>query len=285
MRILITHCASFGRPIARHLAAAGHKVDLERANADGRPDAVVLAVSTTGDLEHARRLGRTFPNAPILALARIALPEVAAVEALPITLMFPGWSDTRRSRPLGLPGSVVGPLSGPPRAADRRLVALLRSAGIRAALRGNLQAWLTVTSAWLSPFRGAVVAAAQRGLTLDATPDLITLAARAARERLHLLQRAQFPLPPVCSCLLHLSESWAIAIVRSIASALRAAPDMQCIPGCEEAALVAGRLKVLAREGGIRTPAADFLDGFAREEAARTNERGSGDGAEPGVWK
>lgn len=292
MRVLIKGCEPQGRILARQLAAAGHEVGLEDSGAAGPPDAVVLAVTHRGDLEQVGAARASFPGTPLLVLARAPLPKAAEFDDAGLTVMFPGFGEGSPGRAeqrglgaLGLPGTVVGPLAGPPRVADRRFVALLRSAGIRASLRENMQAWLTVTSAWLGPLRGAVAAAARQGLTLDATPDLVTLAARAARERLRLVRHAGLPLPPAGFCLVNLPETWAIKTVREIACALRDGNELPGMPSCEEAALVAGRLKVLAREHGIRTPAADFLDGFTREEAARTAELVSVAEPERGAWK
>jgi hypothetical protein len=273
MRILITDCGPPGGLLALRLTGAGHEVSLEFSDASKPPDVAIVAVSRSGDLDRVRELRGTLPGVQLLALTRIALPEIADVEDLGITLMFPGFSKglpgygpQQRSTPLGLPGTVAGPLVGRPRAIDRWFVGLLRSAGIRASSRADMQAWLTVTSTWLSSLRGAILAAARQGLTLDTTPDLITVAARAVRERLRLLRAAHFPLDAGCFCLLSLPESWAIATVREIAENVRDVGNLPCVPSPEEAVGVSEQLKVLTREQGVKMPAADFLDGFIRGE-------------------
>ena len=283
MRILITDCGPPGGLLALRLAGAGYEVSLEFSDASRPPDAALLTVSRSGDLERVRELRSKLPDVPLLVLSRISLPEIAEVEDLGCTLMFPGvsrgfpgYGPQQRSSPLGLPGTAVGPLVGRPRRIDRRFVGLLRSAGIRASSRGDMQTWLTVTSAWRSALRGAIVAASRQGLTLDATPDLITGAARAARERLRLLRAARFPLDAGCFCLLNLPESWAIGTVREIAEILRDVRDLPCVPNPEEAVVVGEHLRVLTREQGVRTPAADFLDGFTRGEAGGKSEHASG---------
>jgi hypothetical protein len=144
---------------------------------------------------------------------------------------------------------------------------MLRAAGIRASARAEMQLWLTVAAAWLSPLRGAVVAAAQQGLALVAKEDLITVAARAVRERLHLARTAGLPLDAGTVPMLLMPESWTAGRVREIARALLVAPDLPSLPTSEEAVKVRERLEPLARSAGVRTPAADFLDGFAAEDA------------------
>lgn len=248
----------------------------------------MAAITQATDLARVRLLRRALPEVPLLALTRIALPEIATVEELGISLMFPGFdggvpgSGARRRWPLALPGTIVGPVVGRPKPADRRLVGLLRSAGIRASSRGDMQAWLTVTSAWLGPLRGAIVASARQELALAVKPDLITVAARAARERLRLVRNAGFPLDERCVRLLVLPELWAIARFQEIARSVLLAPDLPCLPSYEEAVVVGERLKVLAGELGVATPAANFLDGFTREEAGGRSEHAAANAHEFG---
>jgi hypothetical protein len=146
---------------------------------------------------------------------------------------------------------------------------VLFEAGIWASCRPDMQPWLTVTSAWLSPLRGAVIAAARQGLALRATPDLITVATWAARERLSLMRSCGLDLDARCACLVALPEWWAIKAMRRIAGVVPRDGDLWWLPTAEEATAVRLRLSVLARESGIRTPAADFLDGFSLEETGR----------------
>ncbi len=132
---------------------------------------------------------------------------------------------------------------------------------------------LTVASAWQGPIRGAIEAAARQGLALAAKPDLITVAARAARERLRLARSAGLRLGAAAGSLLVLPESWAIACVREIARGLLLNGDAWRVPTCEEALTVGERLAPVAREKAIPTPAADFLDGFSRAAAGGTSRR------------
>lgn len=273
MRVLITNRDSLCNLLAFQLVAAGHEVKLDLSARNERIDVAVTALSRSADVERLRELARTIPGVPLLAVSRIPSRDVAYINSGAITLLYPGFGKNfqgpgrrRRFYPLALPGPAVGPVIGRPWAEDRMLVGLLRSAGIGASLREDMGSWLTVTSAWLSPLRGAVAAAAQRGLTLDATPDLITVAARAARERLRLLRTAGFHLEPGTFCLLNLPESWAIAAVREIARALNGDVDLPWLPTPDEALLVRVHLEIFKREQGAKTPAADFLDDFAREE-------------------
>jgi hypothetical protein len=284
MQILITDPGPTGTLLAQRLADGGHVVSLDPSGAATRPEVAVAAVSGADDIEGVRRLRRALGEVPLLTLTRVPLPSIAAVEDLEISLMFPGFdaggiaSGSPRPRyPLALPGTVMGPVAGRIRPVDRRLAGIFRAAGIRTALRPDMQRWLTVASAWLGPVRGAIVAAAQQGLALAAKDDLITVAARAARERLLLVRNAGLPLDAGCACLLALPELWAIARIREIAKVALQAPDLPCLPTCEEALQVRERLEPLVREQGLGTPAADFLDRFTREDVLRRSQQ-----ADPG---
>lgn len=282
MRVMISDADPLVRFLAGKLAAAGHEVRDRNERSAERPEAVLTAISHRGDVGRLGAIGHDVPGVPMLVLTRVAFPEVAKVEDLDITLMFPGFSKgspgygaQSRLSPLGLPATAVGPLTGRPRPVQRRLIELFRSAGVRALCREAMQEWLTVTSAWMGPLRGAIVAAARQGLSLGAAPDLVTVTARAARERLRLLRVAGYHVDPGSFCLLALPESWAIATVAEIARVMAGASDLLSIPTVEEAITIGERLKVLACEQGARTPAADFLDGFSLEETGRENERTS----------
>jgi len=279
MRILITDPSPTGTLLAQRLADGGHTVSLDRSGAATRPEVAVAVVSGADGIESVRRLRRALGDVPLLALTRVPLLSIAAVEDVEISLMFPGFDAGGAAHgtplpryPLALPGTVVGPVAGRIRPVDRRLAELLRAAGIRAALRPDMQRWLTVASAWLGPVRGAIVAAAQQGLALAAKDDLITVAARAARERLLLVRNAGLPLDAGCACLLALPELWAIARIREIAKLALQARDLPCLPTCEEALLVRERLEPLVREQGPGTPAADFLDRFSSDDVWRCSQ-------------
>lgn len=237
-----------------------------------RPGLTVAEVSPGDDPGHLRRLAEGRPGRPLLVVCRAAVPEFTQVGDLGIIVMFPGFEESPsagargcRARPLALPGTVLGPLVGRPRGVDRWLAGVLHKAGIRACCRPDMQRWLTVTSAWLSPLRGAVIAAAQQGLALRSTPDLITVAALAARQRLSLLRSCGFDLDARCACLVALPEWWAMKAMRSIAGVMPQDGDVWWLPTAEEATAVGRSLAILARESGMRTPAADFLDIFSEE--------------------
>jgi hypothetical protein len=55
--------------------------------------------------------------------------------------------------------------------------------------------------------------------------------------------------------------------MREIAKRLHEGGDLPWLASCEEAVGVSDRLQVFADEQRIGTPAAEFLDGFIREEA------------------
>jgi hypothetical protein len=240
-----------------------------------RSGLTVAEVSPGDDPAHLRKLTGGQPGRPLLVVARAPVPELAQVEDLGITVMFPGFEESvsggapeRSCRPLALPCTVVGPLVGRPRDVDRWVASVLLKAGIRASCRPDMQRWLTVTSAWLSPLRGALLAAAQQGLPLSATPDLITVATRAARQRLSLLRSCGFDLDARCACLVALPEWWAIKAMRRVAAVMPRDGDLWWLPTADEVMAVGRNLGILARESGIQTPAADFLDIFS-EEACR----------------
>lgn len=241
---------------------------------DPRPGVVIAALSPGDDVACLRAFQEQEPASPLVVVARAAVAAHVQVQDLGITVMFPGFDASEAAEPpgrsrglLSLPGTVVGPLTGRPRSVDQWFAEVLRQAGIRASCRGDMQSWLTVTSAWLSPLRGAVIAAAQQGLTLRATPDLVTLATRAARERLSLLRSSGFDLNAGCACLVALPEWWAIRTMRRIAWIVPPDGSLWCLPTAGEAVVVSRSLAALARESGIHTPAADFLDAFSLEEA------------------
>lgn len=240
------------------------------------PGLTVAALSPGDNPGYLRKLTERKPGRPLLVVARAPVPELAQVEDLGITVMFPGFEESSsagargcRTRPLALPGTVVGPLVGRPRDVDRWMASVLLKAGIRASCRPDMQSWLTVASAWLSPLRGALIAAAQQRLALSATPDLITVATRAARQRLSLLRSCGFDLDARCACLVVLPEWWATSAVRRIAGVVPRDGDLWCLPTAAEATAVSRSLAALVKESGIRTPAADFLDIFSSEEASR----------------
>ncbi|HPS76754.1 MAG TPA: Ldh family oxidoreductase, partial [Thermoanaerobaculaceae bacterium] len=66
-----------------------------------------------------------------------------------------------------------------------------------------------------------------------------------------------------------LPEGWAIKAMRRIAEALPRDGDPWCLPTADEAVAVSRSQASLARDAGVRTPAADFLDTFSSEEATR----------------
>ena len=240
-----------------------------------RSGLTVVEVFPGDDPSRLRQFTEDRPGSPLLLVARVPVPELAQVEDLGITVMFPGFEERppggaseRSCRPLALPCTVVGPLVGRPRDLDRWIAGVLLEAGISASCRPDMQSWLTVTSAWLSPLRGALLAAAQQRLALSATPDLITVATRAARQRLSLLRSCGFDLDARCACLVALPEWWAIKAMGGIAGSVPRDGDPWWLPTADEAMAVGRNLSILARELGIRTPAADFLDIFS-EEAGR----------------
>ncbi len=277
-----------GEPVARVPAEAIAAVAVV-ANASGpsfvlpeakpgvtpRSGLTVAEVSPGDDPGHLRKLAGGRPGRALLVVARAPVPELAQVGDLGITVMFPGFEESvsggapeRSCRPLALPCTVVGPLVGRPRDVDRWIASALLKAGIRASCRPDMQRWLTVTSAWLSSLRGAMLAAAQQGLPLSATPDLITVATRAVRQRLSLLRSCGFDLDARCACLAALPEWWAIKAIRRVAAVVPRDGDLWWLPTAGEATAVGRSLATLARESGIQTPAADFLDIFS-EEACR----------------
>lgn len=214
---------------------------------------------------------------PLVLVSRVPR-NVPADLGSSIFMLYPGagpqWTPDQPAIPpwTALPGVTAGPLSGAVRAGDRRLVTLLSQEGVPSSARPDMDAWLTVTSAWLGPVRGAVVAASRRGLPLASCPDLVTVAARAARERLALLRMSGVPLDVRTSCLLHLTEWWAIDEMRRVAAALSAGGDLPFLPTAAEAAALSRHMRTRLSRPGLSSPAADFLDGFSEEEA-RSNPR------------
>ncbi len=210
---------------------------------------------------------------PLVVVSRVPPPPTAGNPGLGPTLLFlgygPWWDRPARAaapwRSLPLPGAVVGPASGALRSVDQEAEAALRGVGIRTSRRPEMTSWLTVTSAWLGPFRGAVVAASRQGLRLEDAPDLVTVAARATRERLTLMRAAGMALDVRGACLAHLPEWWVVDEVRRVAAALPDDDALPFLPTSEEAVRVSLDLAARFSGTGVRTPAADFLDGFCRD--------------------
>ncbi|HPS80054.1 MAG TPA: hypothetical protein PLS53_17995, partial [Thermoanaerobaculaceae bacterium] len=178
--------ASPGRPLIR-IPATGASRDLGASESSGlasgslptgqpsipRPGFVIAALSPGDDIARLRELQECPTAWPLVVVVRAAILGQGQAEELGLTVMFPGVDAggalealERHRGVVGLPGTVVGPLAGRPRRVDRWLAVVLRKAGIRASCRGDMYSWLTVTSAWLSPLRGAVIAAARQGLPL-----------------------------------------------------------------------------------------------------------------------
>lgn len=203
---------------------------------------------------------------PLLVVTATPPADPSHLDRLGATVMFPGRFESpcmarhRIPDSLLLPGAVVGPLFGAPRRVDRRWVGLLRAAGIRAGCHPDMQAWLRVTSSWMAPIRGAVVAAAQRGLPLAEAADLLRVATRAARENLRALRADMFDFDPCSACLLGLPEWWAMQAIQSIAATLAANSDQPWLPGPEEALHVGQFVRRLARRHQIECPSAALLD-------------------------
>ena len=65
MRILITDCGPPGGLLALRLAGAGYEVSLEFSDASRPPDAALLTVSRSGDLERVRELRSKLPDVPL----------------------------------------------------------------------------------------------------------------------------------------------------------------------------------------------------------------------------
>jgi hypothetical protein len=235
----------------------------------------VVKLAPGDNLADLRSLEALQPGSPLLLVTRLPLPEPARLARPGVAVMFPedlpgpANGSRRMAAPL-LPGTVLGPLSGHPGRVERKMAEVLRCGGIAASCRPDMQEWLRVTSVWLAPLRGAVIAAAHQGCAITEAQDLVTIATRAARERLLLMRTCGFRVDARCALLLAVPESWAIRAMARVARALPDEGNPLYLPTAAEAAAVSREMATEAYRLGLRTPAADFLDQFSAEA-----ERGS----------
>jgi hypothetical protein len=271
MHIMVTDFGAATQALAERLEALEHGV-------------TVVTLKPGEDGESVPPLEAFDRSSPFLVVTRVPASDPSRLDRLGATVLFPGrfrlpGSDpSRQAAALLVPGATMGPVYGAPRKVERRLARLLSGAGLRPVCRSNLQAWLRVTSAWLAPLRGAVIAAGLQGLSLSGAPDLVTIATRAARERLLVLRRARYELDARSAFLLALPEWWAIRAMRRVARALCRNGSEPYLPSAVEAGVVSRRAAALARRHKLATPAADFLDQFSAEDAEREKcgDKGAG---------
>lgn len=221
-----------------------------------------------------------------LVVTRVPLPDSVSRHRPELTVLFPGaGADPWRTNPATkaawlLPRVVAGPLTGRPGVVHRRLSRSIRGLGVPVRCRRDMHYWLRVTSAWLAPLCGAVLAARERGLSLASAADLITITTRAARERLRVMHVGGLPVDIRYLLLLAMPEAAAVAAVRSVARAVPPEGRSTWLPSPAEAVEVSQKVARIAGCLRLRTPAADFLDQFSVEEAVReaaaSTESGSG---------
>ena len=241
--------------------------------------AIALVAPEKGEdaVEACARLGKGFGSPP-LVVTRVPLPERASRWQPDLAVLFPGETAIPvRARlavgaPWPVPSVMVGPLVGRPSAGHRASAASIRRAGVKASCRRDMHSWLRVTSAWLAPLRGAVLAARERGVRLADAEDLITVATRAARERLRVMRVGGLPVDASYRVLLVVPEVWAITAIRKVAKSLPGDGSPTWLPSAVEAVEVGERAVRMAAILGVKTPAADFLDQFSVEEAARVRQ-------------
>ncbi len=268
MHIMVTDFSVDSKSVVERLASPAGAVS-------------VVALAPGEGLEEACARAAGLQEQELLVVTRVPLPEDVRKRRPQLAVLFPGVSNRAniKGHDSGacelLPGVVVGPLVGPPETTHRRLAEVVRNAGVATSCRPEMHNWLRVTSAWLAPLRGAVIAAALQDRNLAATEDLITIATRAARERLRVLKAGELPLELRCRLLLALPEIWAIAAIRRVARALPADGSPSWLPTPAEAVVVSQNLARVAALLHVRTPAADFLDQFSFEAEARA--RGGGE--------
>lgn len=265
MNVLLANCEDIVRGEFAHLSTAG----------------VALVVPEKGEdaAEGCTRPGKK-SGSPPLVVTRVPLPEKVSRWHPDLGVLFPGETAiSMRSRlavgaPWPVPCVMVGPLVGRPSAGHRASAASIRRAGVKASCRRDMHSWLRVTSAWLAPLRGALLAARERGVRIGDAADLVTLATRAARERLRVMRVGGLPVDVRYMVLLAMPETWAVTAIRKVANSLPDGGSPSWLPSAVEAVEVSQRVVAMAAVLGVKTPAADFLDQFSAEEAARVRQPG-----------
>lgn len=161
-----------------------------------------------------------------------------------------------------------GELDDVPTPRTEAIVGLFRSAGIRARVVKNVDAYLKTHVAGLPALAGAAYMAGGNIRQLARTPEALKLYVQAYREALRALRAVGVPVRPAATRLLEWIPAPIVAFamrpfLNSRLAEMGAQPHLDAAP--DEWKELADELRVILRQSGLPSPASDVL--FAQVEA------------------
>jgi 2-dehydropantoate 2-reductase len=161
-----------------------------------------------------------------------------------------------------------GELDGTRTPRTEAIVRLFRTAGIRAVVVKNVDAYLKTHAAGLPALAGAAYMAGGNVRRLAHTPKALSLYVRAFRETLHALRTIGVPLRPSATRLMEWLPEPAVVFgfrrfLDSRLADMGAQPHLDAAP--DEWKELAEEMRVILRQSGLPSPASDVL--FAQVDA------------------